>query len=70
MNMNMLEHAQQGDKGAFSNLVESHYRMVYGVAFSTVGDWSAAEDIAQETFLVAWANRAKLRKSKAFGMAA
>jgi RNA polymerase sigma factor (sigma-70 family) len=68
MNTNSLEHAQNGDGRAFADLVETHYRTVYGVAFSTVGDWSAAEDIAQETFLVAWKNLPGLRKPAAFGV--
>ncbi len=36
------------------------------MAYSHVGDWSTAEDIAQETFLVAFSNLKKLRVPKAF----
>ncbi len=67
MESQRIDSARRGDDGAFAELVEGHYRAVYGVAFSAVGDWCAAEDIAQETFLVAWANLAKLRRSSAFG---
>ncbi len=59
--------ACKGDEKAFAHLVEENYRMVYGLAFSAVGDWSAAEDIAQETFLVAWRNLSGLRSPGAFG---
>ncbi len=60
--------ARSGDTNAFGLLVERHYRTVYGLAYSAVGDWSAAEDIAQETFLAAWANLSKLRAPGAFPM--
>jgi DNA-directed RNA polymerase specialized sigma24 family protein len=49
----LVEAAREGDEKAFARLVERNYRMVYGLAFSRAGNWSAAEDIAQETFLVA-----------------
>ncbi len=68
MDANTLEFAREGDKRAFADLVQAHYRAVYGVAFSAVGNWSAAEDIAQETFLVAWKNLPALRKPVAFGV--
>ena len=45
--------AKRGDTGAFTQLVELHYSMVYGVAFSTVKDPMVAEDIAQEVFFAA-----------------
>ncbi len=62
----LVSSAKNGDTEAFSRLVESHYRSVYGLAYSGVGNWSAAEDIAQETFLVAWANLAHLKTPGAF----
>jgi RNA polymerase sigma factor (sigma-70 family) len=60
--------ASAGDKEAFATLVDRHYRRVYGLAYSTVGDWSAAEEITQEAFLVAYTNLAKLRKPGVFLM--
>ncbi len=62
----LVANAKRGDTQAFSKLVESHYRGVYGLAYSAVGDWAAAEDIAQETFLVAWCNLSRLRTPGAF----
>ncbi|MBN2308190.1 MAG: sigma-70 family RNA polymerase sigma factor [Candidatus Hydrogenedentes bacterium] len=55
------------DPQAFSGLVHRHYRSVYGVAFSAVGDWAGAEDLAQDTFLAAWANLPALRNPERFG---
>lgn len=57
----------KGDPRAFAKLVEEHYRPVYGLAFSAVGNWQAAEDVAQDAFLVAWVNLGKLRRLDAFG---
>ena len=60
--------ARAGDKDAFSQLVERHYGAVYGLAYASVGNWSAAEDIAQEAFLVAYANLRRLRMPGVFLM--
>lgn len=62
----LLRRACGGDTDAFARLFSEHYRSVYGVAFSTVGNWSAAQDIAQETFLLAWARRDSLRNAITF----
>ncbi len=60
--------AQRGDQSAFESLVRQHYRTVSGLAFATLGDWSAAEDVAQETFVLAWKNLNRLRSPAAFGL--
>jgi RNA polymerase sigma-70 factor (ECF subfamily) len=62
----LVERARQGDPAAFGRLADEHYRTVYGVAFSTVGNWSGAEEIAQETFLLAWSQKGALRNAGAF----
>jgi len=58
--------ARAGDAAAFSVLVERHYRAVWGLASSRMGDREAAEDVAQEAFLVAYANRERLRDPRLF----
>ncbi len=58
--------AQRGDTKAFAALVERHYRMVHGLVFSKVSEWSVAEDIAQDVFLIAWSNLARLKHPEAF----
>jgi RNA polymerase sigma factor (sigma-70 family) len=60
--------ARGGDRKAFTELVDRYYRAVYALAYSRVGDWSAAEDLAQETFLVAYANLRRLRVPTLFPM--
>ncbi len=59
--------AQAGNESAFADLVNAHYRVVYGLAYSNLGDWAAAEDIAQETFVVAWTHLKHLHTPAAFG---
>src|SRR5689334_8716247 len=48
------------DLQAFSGLVEAHLGAVCAVAYSATGSRAASEDIAQETFLVAWRKREAL----------
>ncbi|MFC1734667.1 sigma-70 family RNA polymerase sigma factor [Candidatus Hydrogenedentota bacterium] len=62
----LVNDARAGDSAAFGLLVRRHYDSVYGLAFSGVGERTAAEDIAQETFIAAWCNFGKLKSPKAF----
>lgn len=50
----LAEAAQRGEKRAFLEIVVRHQAMVYGIAFSILGDFAASEDAAQEAFLTAW----------------
>lgn len=46
--------AAEGDESAFRSLYRAHVRAVYWVAHGIVGSAADAEDITQETFVVAW----------------
>lgn len=46
--------AAAGDQEAFRALYRAHVRPVYWIAHGILGSAADAEDIAQETFLVAW----------------
>jgi RNA polymerase sigma factor (sigma-70 family) len=46
--------AAAGDDAAFRQLYRAHVRPVYWIAHGIVGSASDAEDITQETFVVAW----------------
>lgn len=50
----LIEQAQQGNKQAFSKLVEEHYKQVYNMCYRMLGNRDDAEDAAQETFLRAY----------------
>lgn len=58
--------AQRGDQKAFSEIVTRFYSMVHGLALSKVGNWTAAGDVTQEAFLLAWSNLHGLKQPEAF----
>lgn len=51
------------DAGAFEEIVSRHQAAVSAVSFSCLGDFSASEDISQETFLVAWQAKDTLKNA-------
>jgi RNA polymerase sigma-70 factor (ECF subfamily) len=61
-----LQASRGGDSEAFGQLVETHQREVYGLAFRLTGRGDVADDVTQETFLAAWRNLAKFRGESAF----
>ena len=58
--------AQQGDKEAFNHLVVRFQDMAYASAYAILGDPHLAQDAAQEAFLDAYQNLAKLRDPATF----
>ena len=50
-----------GSHDAYKDLVARYQGHVYGLAYSLVGDWHEAQDIAQETFIRAYTNLDQLR---------
>jgi RNA polymerase sigma-70 factor (ECF subfamily) len=46
--------AALGDEGAFRHLYRAHVRPVYWIAHGILGSPADAEDVTQETFVVAW----------------
>ncbi|ROQ39692.1 RNA polymerase sigma-70 factor (ECF subfamily) [Frondihabitans sp. PhB188] len=53
--------AQRGDEQAFATLFDRHSRTVYRYAWGLADVRSDADDLVQETFLVAWRRRATIR---------
>jgi RNA polymerase sigma factor (sigma-70 family) len=53
--------AQGGSADAFSRLVERHQAALRAFLRRTCGDWAAADDLAQETFMAAWARIGRLK---------
>jgi RNA polymerase sigma-70 factor (ECF subfamily) len=58
--------AMEGDKEAFARLVERYQRMVYTLAYNTLGSHVDAEDAAQEVFLRAYRKLPGFRGASAF----
>src|SRR5438477_8098367 len=54
--------SRQGDRNAFGQIVRRYQGLIAGLIYSTCGDLSASEDIAQETFLAAWKSLSGLRE--------
>lgn len=59
--------ARNGDREAFSHLVEAYQVPVYNLAYRMLGDAWEAEDAAQETFLRAYTRLHTYREDKPFG---
>lgn len=59
--LELLKRAAEGDRDAFSRLVERHQRMVYAIALSVLHDADLAWDAAQESFLKLHARLASFR---------
>ena len=56
-----------GDRDAYGCLFERHERSVQAVALAILGDYHAAQDAVQESFLTAYRKLGGLRKGASFG---
>ncbi|MCC3373578.1 sigma-70 family RNA polymerase sigma factor [Cohnella sp. REN36] len=56
-----------GDREAFAELVRRYSNYIYGTAYSLLGDFHAAQDVAQETFVKAWFGLERLQDYEKFG---
>jgi RNA polymerase sigma factor (sigma-70 family) len=50
-----------GDREVFGRIVNRYQRLLCSLAYSSLGNLAASEDVAQETFIAAWTQLAKLR---------
>jgi RNA polymerase sigma factor (sigma-70 family) len=57
--IDLLGAAQHGDKEAFAELFRRHGPIVLKYAWARVKEMQLAEDVSQETFVVAWMKRSK-----------
>ncbi|HKJ37835.1 MAG TPA: sigma-70 family RNA polymerase sigma factor [Anaerolineales bacterium] len=59
--------AQQGSDEAFTQIVETYQKPIYNLCYRMLGESTAAEDAAQETFLRVYQNLHRYDLSRAFG---
>jgi len=62
----LVEKSRNGDHNAYKALVTRYQGHVYGLAYSLVGNWHDAQDIAQETFIRVYTNLDQLREPARF----
>ena len=62
----LIRRSKEGDPAAFGEIVRRYQQPVYAVAFHIVRDSAAAQDIAQEAFISAFAALKHLRSEDAF----
>jgi RNA polymerase sigma factor (sigma-70 family) len=58
----LIEKSRRGDRDAFGQIVRQYQGIVSGVIYGILGDFHKSEDIAQETFLIAWKKLDELRE--------
>lgn len=63
----LVDAAKAGDVAAFTDLVQRYQAMAFGYAWATTRDFDLAEDAAQQAFITAWRNLARLEHSERFG---
>jgi RNA polymerase sigma factor (sigma-70 family) len=56
----LVAQCREGDREAFALVVERYQNLLCGLAYSLCGDVGRSEDLAQETFIVAWRKLAEL----------
>lgn len=63
----LVSAARNGDKSAFLELVRLFERSAIITSYSVVRDYHAAEDVAQESFVLAFSRLQQLRDASSFG---
>ncbi|GHT20905.1 hypothetical protein FACS189419_00950 [Planctomycetales bacterium] len=63
---NLIGAARLGNRDAFAQLVGHYQGLVNAAALNIIGDFQQAEDLAQETFLIAWRQLADLSDVQKF----
>lgn len=62
----LVTRAKAGDDAAFTELVKQHQNLVLGFAYNRLGDFHRAQDVVQDTIIVAHARLDTLREPEAF----
>lgn len=62
----LVEQFLQGNKQAFSTIVERYEQKVYSLAYRLTGDYDDASDLAQDAFIKVYRNLSQFRGQAAF----
>jgi RNA polymerase sigma-70 factor (ECF subfamily) len=62
----LIEAATRGDEDAMRSLFEAYHRRLWRITYRIVGDYDAAHDVVQETFVRAFRNLRQFRASGPF----
>src|ERR1700728_3678256 len=62
----LVELGLNGDHDAFGQLVARYQSPICALAYSACGDISHSEDLAQETFIIAWRKLSDLKEPAKF----
>jgi RNA polymerase sigma-70 factor, ECF subfamily len=63
----LVESVLSGDRAAYDELVCRYSQCVVATAWQILGDYHAAQDVAQEAFLIAYQKLGSLRNGSTFG---
>lgn len=61
-----IESALGGDEAAFEELIHTHSRRLFAIAYGVLQNAGEAEDVVQETLVKAWRLRRKVRDAERF----
>ncbi|NJD62939.1 MAG: RNA polymerase sigma factor [Deltaproteobacteria bacterium] len=64
--IDLLRKSARGDAASFGEIIRKYQYLVYAAALQIVKDPAAAQDVAQETFIAAFATLKDLRSMEAF----
>ena len=63
----LVQQARDGNRAAFSKLVQKHQNYAYGAAIGMLSDFDLAQDVVQEAFICAYRDLNKLQDPALFG---
>lgn len=65
-NAGLIQRVLSGDEGAFTALMEKHWKWVHSLVWREIGDFHAAQEITQDTFIQVFKSLPNLRNPNRF----